>query len=83
MSRVIGLRANTEGLKLGSGVLEKLANEGEKGSLRYVFQSLYTSSVVLIISFVSLVMLFNSSHLPQSLEHSLADSRSKSRTSAK
>lgn len=30
------LRANVEGLRLGSGVLERLAEEGERGSMRYV-----------------------------------------------
>lgn len=38
IARVVQLRANVEGLKLSGGVLEKLAAEGEKSSLRYVFQ---------------------------------------------
>lgn len=35
VGKVVQLRANVEGLKLGSGVLERLAEEGEKSSLRY------------------------------------------------
>ena len=35
VARVVQLRANVEGLKLGSGVLDHLAAEGEKSSLRY------------------------------------------------
>ena len=34
IAQVLQVRANVEGLKLGSGVLEKLATEGEKASLR-------------------------------------------------
>lgn len=37
VAKVVQLRANVEGLKLSSGVLERLAVEGEKSSLRYVF----------------------------------------------
>jgi RuvB-like protein 1 (pontin 52) len=36
IAKVLQLRANVEGLKMGAGVLEKLAAEGEKSSLRYV-----------------------------------------------
>lgn len=36
IAKVLQLRANVEGLKLGAGVLEKLASEGEKSSLRCV-----------------------------------------------
>lgn len=36
VGRVVQIRANVEGLTLGEGVLEKLATDGEKGSLRYV-----------------------------------------------
>ena len=36
IAKVLQLRANVEGLKLGEGVLDKLAAEGEKSSLRYV-----------------------------------------------
>ena len=35
IAKVVQLRANVEGLKLGPGVLDKLAEEGEKTSLRY------------------------------------------------
>lgn len=34
ISKVVQLRANVEGLKLGPGVVERLATEGEKSSLR-------------------------------------------------
>lgn len=36
VAKVVQLRANVEGLKLGEGVLERLAIEGENSSLRYV-----------------------------------------------
>ena len=36
IAKVLQLRANVEGLKMGAGVLEKLASEGEKSSLRFV-----------------------------------------------
>lgn len=36
ISKVVQLRANIEGLKLGPGVVERLATEGEKSSLRSV-----------------------------------------------
>ena len=35
VGKVVQLRAAVEGLQLGSGVLEKLAAEGERGSLRF------------------------------------------------
>lgn len=34
VGKVVQLRANVEGLKLGDGVLERLAEEGERASLR-------------------------------------------------
>ena len=34
VAKVVQLRANTEGLKLGEGVVDRLAAEGEKSSLR-------------------------------------------------
>jgi RuvB-like protein 1 (pontin 52) len=34
VAKVVQLRANTEGLKLGEGVIDRLATEGEKSSLR-------------------------------------------------
>ena len=40
------LRANIEGLKLGEGVLDRFAEEGEKGSLRYALQLLTPSSIL-------------------------------------
>ena len=36
IGKVIQLRATVEGLRLGEGVLDRLATEGEKSSLRYV-----------------------------------------------
>ncbi|KAJ7041260.1 RuvB-like helicase 1 [Mycena alexandri] len=39
-ARVVQLRANIESLRLGTGVLERLAVEGEKSSLRYALQLL-------------------------------------------
>ncbi len=39
VGKVVQLRAGVEGLKLGPGVVEKLAAEGEKSSLRYVILS--------------------------------------------
>jgi RuvB-like protein 1 len=35
IGKVIQLRATVEGLKLGEGVTDRLAAEGERGSLRY------------------------------------------------
>ena len=35
VGRVVQVRANVEGLKLGAGVLDRMAAEGERGSLRY------------------------------------------------
>jgi len=34
VAKVVQLRANTEGLKLGEGVIDELAAEGVKSSLR-------------------------------------------------
>lgn len=34
ISKVVNVRAAVEGLKLGPGVLGKLASEGQRGSLR-------------------------------------------------
>ena len=34
VAKVVQIRANTEGLKLGEGVVDRLAAEGEKSSLR-------------------------------------------------
>lgn len=36
VAKVVQLRANIEGLKLGAGVLDRLASEGERSSLRFV-----------------------------------------------
>ena len=41
IGKVVQMRANVEGLKLSPDVLDKLAGEGEKSSLRFVsFRSL-------------------------------------------
>jgi RuvB-like protein 1 (pontin 52) len=36
VGKVVQLRATVEGLELGKGVVDWLASEGEKSSLRYV-----------------------------------------------
>ena len=36
VAKVVNVRANVEGLKLGPGVLDRLATEGERASLRSV-----------------------------------------------
>lgn len=46
VGRVVQLRAGVEGLKLGTGVLEKLAAEGENSSLRYALQLLTPASIL-------------------------------------
>ncbi|ESK90440.1 RuvB-like helicase 1 [Moniliophthora roreri MCA 2997] len=46
VARVVQLRANVEGLKLSSGVLEKLSAEGEKSSLRYALQLLAPAAIL-------------------------------------
>ncbi|CAL1702013.1 unnamed protein product [Somion occarium] len=46
VAKVVQLRANVEGLKLGPGVLDRLALEGEKSSLRYALQLLTPASIL-------------------------------------
>ncbi|KAI0005283.1 DNA helicase [Russula compacta] len=46
VAKVVQLRANTERLKLGEGVIERLATEGEKSSLRYAIQLLTPASIL-------------------------------------
>ena len=41
VGKVVQLRAQVEGLRLGSGVLDKLAAEGERGSLRFVLKTFF------------------------------------------
>lgn len=41
VAKVVQVRANVEGLKLGSGVLDRLATEGDRSSLRCAFVSAY------------------------------------------
>ncbi|KAJ7494542.1 TIP49 C-terminus-domain-containing protein [Mycena galericulata] len=46
VGKVVQLRANVEGLRLGPGVLDRLAAEGEKSSLRYALQLLTPASIL-------------------------------------
>jgi len=46
IAKVLQLRANIEGLKLGPGVLDRLAAEGDKSSLRYALQLLTPASIL-------------------------------------
>jgi RuvB-like protein 1 (pontin 52) len=46
IAKVVQLRANIEGLKLGPGVLERMAQEGERGSMRYALQLLAPASIL-------------------------------------
>ncbi|KAI0751977.1 RuvB-like helicase 1 [Irpex lacteus] len=46
VAKVVQLRANVEGLKLGNGVLDHLAAQGEKSSLRYALQLLTPASIL-------------------------------------
>ncbi|KAI0247798.1 RuvB-like helicase 1 [Lactifluus subvellereus] len=46
VAKVVQLRANTEGLKLGEGVVDRLAAEGDKSSLRYAIQLLLPASIL-------------------------------------
>lgn len=43
VAKVVNVRANVEGLKLGPGVLDRLATEGERASLRWVPTYLYST----------------------------------------
>jgi len=45
VGKVVQIRAQVEGLKLGSEVQEKLAEEGERSSLRYALQLLTPASI--------------------------------------
>ena len=47
IAKVLQLRANVEGLKLGDGVLDRLATKGSEGSLRYVGRASWASSLLL------------------------------------
>ena len=44
ISKVLQLRANVEGLKLGDGVLDRLASRGADSSLRLVAHDHFTRS---------------------------------------
>jgi len=46
VAKVLQLRAQIEGLKLAEGVLDKLASEGERSSLRYALQLLAPASIL-------------------------------------
>lgn len=61
VAKVLQLRAQIEGLKLAEGVLDKLASEGERSSLRYV--------ILYCLAISAQIMLhagthFNCLHLP-------------------
>ena len=43
IAKVVQLYANMEGLKLGKGVLERLAQKGHDSSLWYVFYNLWST----------------------------------------
>jgi RuvB-like protein 1 (pontin 52) len=46
IGKVVQMRANVEGLKLGPDVLDRLAGEGERSSLRYSLQLLTPASIL-------------------------------------
>ncbi|KAF8189645.1 RuvB-like helicase 1 [Pholiota molesta] len=46
IGKVVQMRANVEGLKLSPAVLDKLAEEGEKSSLRYALQLLTPAAIL-------------------------------------
>jgi RuvB-like protein 1 len=46
IGKVVQLRATVEGLKLGNGVVERLASEGDRSSLRYALQLLAPASIL-------------------------------------
>ncbi|KAH7101359.1 DNA helicase [Auriculariales sp. MPI-PUGE-AT-0066] len=46
VAEVLKLRAQVEGLQLGEGVLDRLSQEGERGSLRYALQLLAPASIL-------------------------------------
>lgn len=46
VAKVVQLRADVEGLQLGSGVLDRLAKRGETSSLRYALQLLTPASIL-------------------------------------
>ncbi|KAG7088344.1 hypothetical protein E1B28_012348 [Marasmius oreades] len=50
VARVVQLRANVEGLRLSDGVLDRLAAEGERSSLRYALQLLTPASILATIA---------------------------------
>nr|VWO97886.1 Type III effector HopAA1-2 [Ganoderma boninense] len=50
ISKVLQLRANVEGLKLGDGVLDRLASRGADSSLRYALQLLTPASILASIA---------------------------------
>lgn len=46
IAKVLQLRANVEGLRLGAGVIDRLVQEGDARSLRYVLQLLTPASIL-------------------------------------
>lgn len=53
VAKVVQLRANVEGLKLGPGVLDKLAQRGDSSSLRYVLPLPFLNAAPFISVFVN------------------------------
>ena len=50
IGKVVQMRANVEGIKLLPDVVDKLAGEGEKSSLRYVFSFFLNRSSVSLLT---------------------------------
>lgn len=80
VAKVLQLRAQIEGLKLAEGVLDKLASEGERSSLRCV--SLYRVSISVYTKFHAGTH-FSCLHLPLFLPLSMIVPRSPWKTSGK
>lgn len=49
IAKVVQVRANVEGLKLGSGVLDRLASDGERSSLRLVLLPVHAHRVLSLL----------------------------------
>ena len=59
IGKVVQMRANVEGIKLLPDVLDKLAGEGEKSSLRYVSFSFLSDHVCYLLGTLNKATLFN------------------------
>jgi RuvB-like protein 1 len=51
VAKVVQLRANVENLRLGPGVLDRLASEGERSSLRFVMLLLIMKTISTLIPY--------------------------------